>query len=602
MMTILRLPWRGLSHYWHTNLAVLAGVATAVAVLAGALLVGTSVRASLRELALARLGRADVAVAGSGFFRDALADDLSARPRFAAAFSAAAPAIAIEGTVTHARSRTRAHRVQVVGVDERFWKLQGDPGIRGPASRDTWLSDALAAELGAGTGDALVLTVEQASDIPASVLQGRRDQLARRIPLTVGARPALPVSEFSLRPQQGGARMMFVALDRLQRDLRRAGEANLLLLSTSRPSDDLNVLQDAASRTGQLLREAVTAADLGLRLRPRSPAVEAATLSTSPPTRLVVESRTGYLSDAQVQAIEQAAADHGARTEPVLMYLANRLTVDGREVPYSTVSALDEIRPRPNDGRPATPAGTPGDRTGRPRADAGGQGPGDGLPGIVLNTWAAADLRPAVGDTVALEYYVWTDDAGLDTRRASFRFTGTVPLDGLGADPTLTPDYPGLTDEVRMSDWDPPFPVELSRIRPRDEAYWTDHRAAPKAFVPLAAGRALWGTRFGRASSIRLAADSLDIPAVERAIVAKLDPVADRQRRHPAGACRRAGVGPGHDGFRRVLPLLQLLSGRLRAAAGRAVLSARHRAAIAGGRAAARPGIPGRHDCRRLRG
>ena len=40
---------RGLRHYWRTNAAVVLGVATAVAVLAGSLVVGDSVRGSLRE-------------------------------------------------------------------------------------------------------------------------------------------------------------------------------------------------------------------------------------------------------------------------------------------------------------------------------------------------------------------------------------------------------------------------------------------------------------------------------------------------------------------------------------------------------------------------
>jgi len=69
---------RGLQHYWRTNVAVVLGVATAVAVLAGALLVGDSVRGSLRDLVVQRLGRADLAVLSSGFFREALAADLEA--------------------------------------------------------------------------------------------------------------------------------------------------------------------------------------------------------------------------------------------------------------------------------------------------------------------------------------------------------------------------------------------------------------------------------------------------------------------------------------------------------------------------------------------
>ena len=81
-MTSSRLVLRGLSHYWRTNLAVVAGVAVAVTVLAGALIVGDSVRGSLRDLVLQRLGRADLVIVSSDFFRTQLADDLRADESF----------------------------------------------------------------------------------------------------------------------------------------------------------------------------------------------------------------------------------------------------------------------------------------------------------------------------------------------------------------------------------------------------------------------------------------------------------------------------------------------------------------------------------------
>ena len=58
-MTPTALAIRGLRHYWRTNLAVVLGVAIAVSVLAGALVVGSSVKASLRELAVSRLGNTE---------------------------------------------------------------------------------------------------------------------------------------------------------------------------------------------------------------------------------------------------------------------------------------------------------------------------------------------------------------------------------------------------------------------------------------------------------------------------------------------------------------------------------------------------------------
>ena len=132
-----QLVLRGLAYFWRTNAAVVAGVATAVAVLSGALLVGDSVRGSLRDLVLQRLGRTDRVVASSGFFREALADDIRADPAFSTAgFENVCPIIASEGLVRDQASGRRASRVQVYGIDDRFWRFHGRPEGRGPEGRD----------------------------------------------------------------------------------------------------------------------------------------------------------------------------------------------------------------------------------------------------------------------------------------------------------------------------------------------------------------------------------------------------------------------------------------------------------------------------------
>src|SRR5579862_3434870 len=99
---------RNLAWYWRTNLAVLLGVATAAAVLGGALLVGDSVRASLRDLVLARLGDTQYVVSRNGYFRQQLAK----------AFGNGIPVIAVEGTVSHPSSGRRAMHVQVYGMPD----------------------------------------------------------------------------------------------------------------------------------------------------------------------------------------------------------------------------------------------------------------------------------------------------------------------------------------------------------------------------------------------------------------------------------------------------------------------------------------------------
>ena len=90
---------RSLRYYAATNALVVLGVAVAVAVLGGALLVGASVRESLQQIALGRLGATDAIVTSPTFFRTALAADLLAdRHR---RIGGAAPLIAAGGAVSH---------------------------------------------------------------------------------------------------------------------------------------------------------------------------------------------------------------------------------------------------------------------------------------------------------------------------------------------------------------------------------------------------------------------------------------------------------------------------------------------------------------------
>ncbi|MGH9789726.1 MAG: hypothetical protein ACRD5W_00830, partial [Candidatus Acidiferrales bacterium] len=89
---------RNLSHYWRTNLAVLLGVAVTVAVLTGALLVGDSVRASLRDLVLLRLGATTHVITNENFFRAELARDLGASDSFKGFFGSSVPIIVLEGS------------------------------------------------------------------------------------------------------------------------------------------------------------------------------------------------------------------------------------------------------------------------------------------------------------------------------------------------------------------------------------------------------------------------------------------------------------------------------------------------------------------------
>jgi ABC-type lipoprotein release transport system permease subunit len=124
----------------------------------------------------------------------------------------------------------------------------------------------------------------------------------------------------------------------------------------------------------------------------------------------------------------------------------------------------------------------------------------------VLNSWAAEDLKVSPGDPVTMEYYVWEESGRLLTRTAEFEVVRVVPIDP--ADRDLAPVYPGISDSPTLEDWDPPFPIDLRRVRKVDEQYWQTYRTTPKAFIPLAVGQSLWGSRYGSMTSMRIAGDA----------------------------------------------------------------------------------------------
>ena len=265
-MRALALLRRSLAYYWRTNLAVVAGVAVAVAVLAGALTVGVSVRRSLRELAVERLGEVDHVVLSTGFFREALAADLESDPRFSPLFQRSAPIIVLQGFATNQTSSRRASRVQVYAVDDRFWRFQRLDGVTGPQANDAFLSEGLATELAAEREQSVLLRIENESAIPVESLFGRKEDVGRTIRFTV--RRILPPSErgeFSLNPRQGTVHAIFVSLQRMQAVLAQQGRANALLLDARGGSNDGEA--QARTQLESIVRDTVRVDDFGLKLR-----------------------------------------------------------------------------------------------------------------------------------------------------------------------------------------------------------------------------------------------------------------------------------------------------------------------------------------------
>ena len=514
-MTGWRFVIRSLVYHWRINTTVALGVAAATAVLTGALLVGDSVRGSLRRLTLDRLGCIDEVLVSERFFRADLAAEVSANPGFRKHFAATIPAILFPRATLEKRAEAavaRASQVTVIGSQPDFWAA-GKATVRPrvlPEDGEIVLNAPLAEELDAKVGDQVVLRLPKSNLVPADSPLGRRTDRIRSLPglKVVDIVPAEGLGCFSWQASQTTPRNAYVATRTLESALQQPGQVNsLLVIGGATDSPPSQAAEDALANA---LRPSLE--DYGLVVRRIRHTYQPADAGQEETVYDYFDVTTDRLlfAPAAGQAAEQALADEQA--QPVLTNLATSLAKAGAEaasaIPYSLVTAVDSCPPL---GPLATEPADSGERL----ADDE----------IVLNSWAASDLHATPGDRIRMTFYEPETTHGEPREQtAEFTLKAIVPLTepispvrrnrparykqrpGLANDPDLTPVVEGLTDQDSISKWEAPFPVDYRRVRPQDDVYWQNHRTTPKAFLTLAAGRKLWASRFGQTTSFRIPA------------------------------------------------------------------------------------------------
>jgi ABC-type lipoprotein release transport system permease subunit len=481
-MTRLGLILRNLRYFRGVNLALVAGMIVATAVLAGAMMVGDSVRDSLARLTRDRLGKVDDALIARRFFDQSLVDRLNSDPKTSSRFEIV-PAIILSGGALTENENASAGTVQVLSVGGDWVPI--DPGhciLNQPTAEALGLNQA---------GATVLLTVPDKPDEPRDAALSRRareDTLANLRCTVKDIHAARDM--ISLFNSQGGQRVpqnAWVNLAELQNQVDLRGRVNTILVHEKAglaPSADAELLN-------QNLRTAVRLEDYGLSFG-----------KTGEPGRSALTSHATYLDPPLVAAAEAT----GVPLQKVSVNLVNSVKLDpgGREIHYAVAAGISPLDDR----------------------DLGDDE-------IAINQWTADQLGAKVGDRLHLTFYqrktsgdlanVSSDDAGF---AHGLRVVKILPMSGIGADPSLTPQYKGLTDADTIADWNPPEGVQIDKklVTKADEKYWHDHRAAPKLFVSFKTAQKLWGGALGDVTSLRLASNRVD--EFRQKLHEKLDPAA----------------------------------------------------------------------------
>lgn len=520
-VSLFRYVVRGIWYYKRINLVVLLAVAISTAVIAGSLIVGDSVRHSLRKMTEERLGRITHVLNAPTFFRQELCSELQSEKDSKADYEQVevfAPAILVTGSV-EAQTKNdqgglrRAGSVTIVGLDDSGWQLLENGGIAAPADREVVLGFRTAQELQVKVGGEVSVWVEVPTSIPRDSLLGERDDVNVELVLSVAA--IIPedvgASRFDLNPGQQLPYNAFLPLATLQSRLgleaveanRRTPVAKLAKINAVLVGglDSANSQSTKATTAESMTAESIAAdmqrlqdnlkthiqlTDVGLRLRP---IVDRGYIS--------VESERMILEDSLATSTMQAAKDMGYATAPALVYLANEIYATERATDSERYSMYSIIAGIPLDSPAPLGPLTLMDGT-HPAELAGDE--------ILLSAWLAEDLKVNAGDSVSSKWHEVGSHAELPEIEKTFVVKGILSADDpVTVDQNLTPTVEGITDVDSFGEWDQPFDMDMTRITPRDDDYWTAHKATPKAFIALATAEDLWNSRYGKYTSVRIA-------------------------------------------------------------------------------------------------
>ncbi|MDX1283662.1 MAG: ABC transporter permease [Draconibacterium sp.] len=448
-MTKLQYIIKSFLHYFKANLLVALGVAISTMVLTGSLIIGDSVRHSLKQATFYRLGETTHLVSVTErYFRQKMANEIEAdNPEIKAT-----PILLLEGMAVADGGQQRANKVQVVGINEDFDEISGTAVLSELQNNEIAISENLAERLQKTEGDNILVRIKKASLIPmnAPFVSAEETSVALRASIKkVVSKEEL--GRFNLKNSQTAPYNIYVSIERLNRLMEFEGKANQILIASETSSENV----------AQSVKNCLTPADAGLSLK---------TIENS--NEIEVSTERVFLEEKVSETLKKLP-----NADLILTYFVNGIARSS-EIPYSFVSSINEPK-LTNDE-------------------------------IILNRWAADDLDAQIGDKITVRYFEIGPLRKLVDREAEFKVKEIIAMDSELADETRVPHLPGLSDAGHCREWEAGVPIDLDAIRDKDEEYWDDYKGTPKAFVSTEKALEMWSNRFGNYTAVRYPAETFD--------------------------------------------------------------------------------------------
>jgi putative ABC transport system permease protein len=457
---------RTIIYYWKDAVYQVIIIAILSAIISGSLFTGYSVRTSLKLNAREKLGNTDIILSsGIRYLDPTIAGKIKAKTG-----DNAAPILEADGFCQNFNTGATALNIKIYGVNHDFFVFQGNDSIfiePGTVAINIQLAELL----GINKGDELILYLSETDPIPANA-PFAPGTTGRSKVLKVGRiLPTAESGDFSLAISQLAPVNAFINLDEAGTEINIAQKVNRILINNDSGNSEASYLN--------IINDLLSPSDIGFSIRESDKTGEPELISD----RIFIDS-------VIVKEVLHVYPD----ASPVLTYLANSIAKGSNSTPYSFVSALPSSL-------------YPGIDTGE----------------VVVSKWLADDLNCNPGDTLDLTWYYQSQGNRLEEASKSFIISEIISDDNDYADPSLMPEFPGISGSTSCSDWDAGVPILLDKIRKEDEEYWNLKKGTPKALISYDAGQKIWGNEYGIATAIRFPR-SIELSNIQKKLTGNINP------------------------------------------------------------------------------
>lgn len=445
-----KLVRRNLLYYWKQNIGVFLTIIISTSVLTGALIVGDSVRLSLKKQVSTRLGNIEFAiVTGERLISDRLSIKISEEQRIKTS-----SILNVQGIAINQAAGLKLNKIEVLGIESDFWDIS-NVTINNPVGNKIIVSKNLANRLNLNIGDNILLKIPGISNIPANApfSDDEEKTISIRAEIIAIANDN-QLGKFSLKNNQISPFNVFIDRTYLQNKLGLKDRSNLIV---TEQGVDQQSLESSLNNNFEI-------SDAAIEIFYDSNIIN-------------IKSNRIFIEDNIINAVKLANVKH----ENILTYFVNSFDHSDKQTPYSFISAIPPsfLNRTINDGE------------------------------IIINSWLADDLKVVTGDSITINYYVIGPLRDLEEKKEVFVVKEIIPITENPTLQSLMPDFPGISTSESCSDWDAGIPIDLKRIRSKDELYWDNYKGTPKAYISLNKGISLWQNKYGKLTSIRIKTDDV---------------------------------------------------------------------------------------------